>query len=271
MKKLRWNYAGITATFFVLAFGALLSSHLPNLPLGNSGSHSGPFSISSQIEALQQFFSTIKFFPSPRSPFLQPNSEPPSPTPESIILTPTTPFESTESIKKRVSLRLPHYRESLNVLLNQLAKKPETAAGVFQSLLTISRDPSQAASTVASLPPAIQPTAQSYLKEAFKLQEDYLALDGINRDFLKPYEVVPSKDLTDYAKKVKDLEISPAVQSYIQTVSEQPNIDDQTIEKLIHLCEKRRQCVELGVVSWIDVHHVFNENQIQLIEKSVLE
>lgn|GEM_PF-6276840 len=265
MKKLSWKYAEIVVSVSILGLGVLLSSQISQGPQKNRAFHWSPFSpqVFSNSPLLNAIFSTFSQ--------AQPISEKsPQETQDPIVLTPTSTFEPLEKITKSIPIIEAQQNEALKNLATATEKLSEDETRKIQSgLLTVSRNRAWFQPFVASLPVEIQPAAKTYVESTFDLQDHYLALDGITRDYLKPYKVAASKSLDEYTEKIRATKITPQVQTLIEEVSQSENILEIDVQKLLQLCENKRPCVERGIVAWMDSHHLFNESQIDLIEKSL--
>lgn len=265
MKKLSWKYAEIVVSAFILGLGVFLSTQISQVPQKDRAFHWGPFS--PQLLLNNPLLNTIFTTLTQSKPIPQTQQEK---TQDTLVLTPTAPFQPLEAIKKSIATTQAQQNEALKNLANATEKLSEDERRKIQSgLLTISRNRTWFQPFIASLPVDIQPAAKAYVESTFELQDHYLALDGITRDFLKPHEVAESKSLSEHAEKIRAAEMSPQVRTHIEEISQTENIRESDVQKLIQLCERKRPCVERGIVAWMDSHHLFNESQIDLIEKSL--
>lgn len=273
MKKLKWKYAGIVVSVWVLGLGVLLSSRLPNTPFFNSDGHSGPFSPTRALTPFRFIFSALSNLnlelQQPEEEKVETPSEPPS-----ITLTPELQFPPQETLLKAISLLESELQNKLLVFAATVTESiPDELEKrrIRQQLLLVSRDRARLPSFLAQLPSSVQLAAKDYLKVAFEIQDQYLTLDGITRDYLKPHEVVAPKKLNEHAELVRSTEINLNTQNHIREVSEAEKLNEADLQKLLQLCDKERPCVERGVLAWIDAHHFLTEAQINLIDQSVVD
>lgn len=273
MKKLKWKYAGVVVSVWVIGLGVLLSSRLPNTPFFNSDGHSGPFSPTSALKPFRfilSAFSNLNLEP-PKAEEAEEENLPDQP---SITLTPELPFPSQETLLKSISSLESQLQDKLRVFVSTVTENIQDEIQkqkIRQQLLRVTRDRTLLPNFLAQLPPSVQPAAKDYLKVAFEIQDQYLTLDGITRDFLKPHEVIAPKKLSEHAEKVRSTEINSNTQKHIQEVSEAEKLTEGDVQKLLQLCDKKRRCVERGLLAWMDAHHFLTEAQINLIDQSVVD
>lgn len=280
--QLMWKKTGWIASYAAIAWGLWTWAHPSDDNVTGNWAHSlmKPSHQSTRGNPLRALLSP--FTPSPAAE--TETVAPPNPTPEQaqiqaqeaaqtqpIQITPAQPLPPTrEAALKEIAVAEQAHREALQALTPFFEKSPATVRRAFlDGLVAVSRDRSLEGEFLGNLKGELRPAAEAYVQAVFQLQDQYLALDGINRDFLKPHQVAPSAKLEDHAQLIRSTEVSAAVQSHIRNSSTNESIRDEDIQELVRACDKQKRCIEKGVLAWMDSNHRFNTSQLAAIEKAV--
>lgn len=123
----------------------------------------------------------------------------------------------------------------------------------------------------SALPPETEVELAQLKGIAHKLTEFYLKKDGKTWDDIQPLqETKLSPEHEKHAVYLKSIQVSPQVDSYVESRARAERITTEDVDDLIQICSQERDCIERGVMTWLDANHLLSEEQLSKLEASAL-
>ncbi len=122
----------------------------------------------------------------------------------------------------------------------------------------------------SDLPVPLQVQFKKVNAMARRLQDDFLAQDGMTREDIKPLKILKPAWVQNRENKLLTMNLQTTVRKLVETLKQQNDVATKDLGELINLCEKQRDCVEKAVYELINANHMLSPTQYNYIKSANL-